>query len=104
MKSGGNYLYKNKNIANINDILLKESNELHLNDYNFGNDDFLNEENMIYKDMLTNSSSFQYSKVNNFYTVNMDMNNFNTNAFTQDIKTQNNINHTLIFNEKKTKK
>ncbi|EUT81245.1 hypothetical protein PFAG_04461 [Plasmodium falciparum Santa Lucia] len=103
MKSGGNYLYKNKNIANINDILLKESNELHLNDYNFGNDDFLNEENMIYKDMLTNSSSFQYSKVNNFYTVNMDMNNFNTNAFTQDIKTQNNINHTLIFNEKKQK-
>ncbi|SOV17438.1 conserved Plasmodium protein, unknown function [Plasmodium gaboni] len=103
MNNGGNYLYKNKNIANINDILLKESNELHLNDYNFGNDDFLNEENMIYKDMLTNSSSFQYSKVNNFYTVNVDMNNFNTNAFTQDMKTQSNINHTLIFNEKEQK-
>ncbi|SPJ11933.1 conserved Plasmodium protein, unknown function [Plasmodium sp. DRC-Itaito] len=103
MNNGGNYLYKNKNIANINDIILKESNELHLNDYNFGNDDFLNEENMIYKDMLTNSSSFQYSKVNNFYTVNVDMNNFNTKGFTQDMKTQGNINNTLIFNEKEQK-
>ncbi|GAW83415.1 hypothetical protein, conserved [Plasmodium gonderi] len=92
-----NYFNKNKNIAHMNDLMLKESNDLYVNDYNFGNDDIQNEENIIYQDMLTNTSSFEYSKFNNLYTINNQMQNLNTKETAGDIIMQSNINSTALL-------
>ncbi|CRG97600.1 conserved Plasmodium protein, unknown function [Plasmodium gallinaceum] len=93
-----NYLNKNKNIANVNDLMLKESNEIYINDYNFENDGIHNEENIIYQDILANESSFEYSKINNFYTVNDGINNLNTKESIDEIKMQSNMKNTFNFN------
>ncbi|CRH02460.1 conserved Plasmodium protein, unknown function [Plasmodium relictum] len=93
-----NYLNKNKNMANINDLMLKESSGLYINDYNFDNDGIHNEENIIYQDILTNASSFEYSKFNNFYTINNGMKNFNTKVSTDKTEMQSNIKNVSKFN------
>ncbi|SBT47796.1 conserved Plasmodium protein, unknown function [Plasmodium ovale wallikeri] len=103
-----NNLNTNKNIANINDIMLKENSGIYNNDYNFGIDDINNDENFMYQDMLTHSSSFEYSKLNNFYTINNDMTqNLNTKGSTCEVKLQRNVNNTLLnlglMNQKKNK-
>ncbi|SCN62884.1 conserved Plasmodium protein, unknown function [Plasmodium chabaudi chabaudi] len=79
---------KNKHISNINDLMLKEYNMYNNDyDYNFENIDMYNDDKFIYQDMLTRTSSFDYSKYNNFYTINNDMmNNLITKGGTGEIK------------------
>ncbi|EUD68899.1 hypothetical protein C922_00587 [Plasmodium inui San Antonio 1] len=92
-----NYLNKNKNIADINDLMLKESNELYENDYHFENEGILHDENVIYQDMLTNTSSFACSKFNNLYTINNGVGNMNTKDSSRDANLQSNLNNTAFL-------
>ncbi|CAA9990816.1 conserved Plasmodium protein, unknown function [Plasmodium knowlesi strain H] len=91
------YLNKNRNIADINDLMLKENNELYENDYHFENEDIPNDENVIYQDMLTNTSSFDCSKFNNMYTINNGMGNINTKESSGDGNVQSNLNNTAFM-------
>ncbi|CAI7723376.1 conserved Plasmodium protein, unknown function [Plasmodium vivax] len=92
-----NYLSKNKNIADINDLMLKESNELYENDYHFENEHIPNDENVIYQDMLTNTSSFDCSKLNNLYTINNAGGNVNTKESSRDANMKSNLNSSAFL-------
>ncbi|KJP88165.1 hypothetical protein AK88_02112 [Plasmodium fragile] len=91
------HINKNKNIAHINDLMLKESNELYEHDYHFEHEDIPNDENMMYNDMLTNTSSFNYSKYNNLYTINNGVRNINTKESSRDANMQSNLKNTAFL-------
>ncbi|VWU48250.1 conserved protein, unknown function [Hepatocystis sp. ex Piliocolobus tephrosceles] len=109
MKNNNNYLTINKNVANINDILLRDYNNDEQNhDYNFMHVSVNNDDNFMYQDILTHSS-IEYSKLNNFYTLNNDTLAYNLNTKnnsiqmkTEDCSSNTMINFNLLNNKKGT--
>lgn len=67
-------LNKNKNIGNINDLTLKEANESYEQEFHLEQEPVHNSEHSEYNDMFVSFSSLQYSKMNNFYSINEKLN------------------------------